>query len=248
MALEIKSVKGYYFLDVWIMANIIHQSTLHFCQDLLNRENDPCGRLRDQMIMAARSAVANIAEGASRRQTSRQTEMRLTDVARASLSELLSDFYSFALFHKIRPWLKTSPEYARFNALQLTQPAYGSDIEADAYDHILAQFNTFAPALLHGDTSIRVNANMLLINRCILMLNKMIQRQLSQFSSEGGFSENLTKARREAVQKQAADADAPKCPKCGAPMQQRMVKRGARQGTSFWGCTNYPQCDGIRNI
>lgn len=92
MAIQIKSVKGYYFLDAWIMANIIQQSTLHFCNDLLTRENDPCGRLRDQMTMAARSAVANIAEGASRRQTSRETEMRLTDVAAQALANCSAIF------------------------------------------------------------------------------------------------------------------------------------------------------------
>lgn len=68
MPIQIKSVKGYYCPDVWIMANIIQQSTLQFCRDLLNRDNDPCGRLRDQMTMAARSGVVNIAEGTSRRQ------------------------------------------------------------------------------------------------------------------------------------------------------------------------------------
>lgn len=247
MAIQIKSVKGYYFLDAWIMANIIQQSTLHFCNDLLTRENDPCGRLRDQMTMAARSAVANIAEGASRRQTSRETEMRLTDVARASLSELLCDFYSYALYHHIRPWEKASREYTLFNSLQLDHPDYGSDIEAEAYDHICRQFAKFERALLNQSTDIRVNANMLLINRCIHMLNKMIQRQLDDFSHEGGFSENLTKLRRATVQEDAAQSDAPKCPKCGSPMQQRMVKRGSRQGSSFWGCCRYPECDGTLN-
>lgn len=101
MGIEIKSIKGYYFLDAWVMSHIIYQATISFCQRYLNKDNDPSGRLYDQMVMAARSAHANIAEGSSRRQTSRETEMRLTDVARASLSELLSDFMAFSLTYNI---------------------------------------------------------------------------------------------------------------------------------------------------
>ena len=52
--------------------------------------NDPCGRQYDQMTQAARSVPANIAEGNSRHSTSKETEMRLTDVARASLAESAS--------------------------------------------------------------------------------------------------------------------------------------------------------------
>lgn len=247
MSLQIKSAKGHYYLDTWIMANIIQQSTLHFCRDMFSRENDPCGRMQDQMTMAARSAVANIAEGSSRRQTSRETEMRLTDVARASLSELLCDFYSYAIYHGIRPWEKSSAEYIRFNSFQLDKPNYDTDIEADAFDHIRNQFDKFKKALLNPESSVRVNANMLIINRCIQMLGKMIKRQLDDFAHEGGFSENLTQLRRATLQAEAVQSDAPACPKCGAPMLRRMVKKGTRQGTNFWGCSNYPKCDGIRN-
>ena len=37
-----------------------------------------------------------------------------------------------------------------------------------------------------------------------------------------------------------------KCPKCGAPMRLRTIKKGARQGETFWGCTDYPKCDGTK--
>lgn len=58
MAIEIKSIKGYYYLDAWVMSHIIHQATISFCQRYLNKDNDPRGRLYDQMVMAARSAPA----------------------------------------------------------------------------------------------------------------------------------------------------------------------------------------------
>lgn len=78
---------GYYWLNTWILANIIQLSTQDFCRRFLNLQNDPCGRQFDQMTQAARSVTANIAEGTSRHATSRETEMKLTDVARASLAE-----------------------------------------------------------------------------------------------------------------------------------------------------------------
>ena len=82
---------GYYWLDTWVLANVIQLATQDFCLRHLNRTNDPCGRQFDQMTQAARSAPANIAEGNSRHSTSRETEMKLTDVARASLAELAHD-------------------------------------------------------------------------------------------------------------------------------------------------------------
>ena len=100
LTIEIKSIKGYYYLDAWVMSHIIHQATICLCRRFLNKANDPAGRLYDSMVMAARSVPANIVEGSSRRQTSRETEMRLTDVARASLSELLGDFMAFSLSYQ----------------------------------------------------------------------------------------------------------------------------------------------------
>lgn len=83
---------GYYWLDSWGLANIIQLSTQDFCIRHLNRNNDPCGRQFDRMTQAARSVPANIAEGNSRHSTSRETEMKLTDVAHASLAELANDY------------------------------------------------------------------------------------------------------------------------------------------------------------
>ena len=72
---------GYYWLDTWVMSNVIQLATQDFCRRYLNRSNDPCGRQYDQMTQAARSVPANIAEGNSRHATSKETEMRLTDVS-----------------------------------------------------------------------------------------------------------------------------------------------------------------------
>jgi hypothetical protein len=41
---------------------------------------------------------------------------------------------------------------------------------------------------------------------------------------------------------------APECPKCGTPMRLRSARKGPRTGSKFWGCTNYPECDGLRDV
>ena len=247
MAIEIKSIKGYYYLDAWVMSHIIHQATISFCQRYLNKDNDPGGRLYDQMVMAARSAPANIAEGSSRRQTSRETEMRLTDVARATLSELLSDFMAFSLSYNIEPWPKDSENYNSFQKLQLERPRYGADIERDAWLHVQAQRKRFAPWIESEDLSVRVNSMKQLINRNINMLQKMISRQLDEVKINGGFTEGLTKERLTAQVSQAVEEGAPKCPLCGKPMIKRTIKRGAKAGQQFWGCSAYPECQGTRD-
>ncbi|MBQ6726054.1 MAG: four helix bundle protein [Bacteroidales bacterium] len=65
---------GYYWLDTWVLANVVQLATQEFCTHFLTRTNDPCGRQYDQMTQAARSAPANIAEGNSRHSTSKETD------------------------------------------------------------------------------------------------------------------------------------------------------------------------------
>ncbi|MBR4837663.1 MAG: four helix bundle protein [Bacteroidales bacterium] len=65
------------------------------------------------MTQAARSVTANIAEGNSRHATSKETEMRLTDVARASLAELANDYINWLLHHEKAPWSVKSSEHKK---------------------------------------------------------------------------------------------------------------------------------------
>lgn len=85
---------GYYWFNTWVMANVIQLSTQESCKRFLNLKNNPCGRQFDQMTQAARSGTANIAEGNSRHTTSKETEMKLTDVSRASIAELVGDYFN----------------------------------------------------------------------------------------------------------------------------------------------------------
>jgi len=109
---------GYFWLDSWILANVVQLRTQRYCQRFLSRRNDPCGRQFDQMTQAARSGVANIAEGSARRKTSTETEMRLTDVARSSLSELAGDYLNPLLLQKQVPWPKEGESARAIYAIQ----------------------------------------------------------------------------------------------------------------------------------
>jgi len=90
-------------------AEIVYDLTYRFCQRFLTRGD----RTIDQMIQAARSGKQNIAEGSKASGTSKETEIKLTNVARASLEELLVDFHDFLRVRDMRIWEKDSKE-ARF--------------------------------------------------------------------------------------------------------------------------------------
>lgn len=243
--IKFTSVKGYFFLDAWVMANILQLATTDFCRRFLNKDNDPCGRMYDQMTQAARSITANIAEGVSRHQTSRETEMKLCDVARASASELCGDYF-FLLMNAHEPvWSKADNAHKFISGITLDKPVYSDDWQREAAEHILRQKDKFARALNHESIGIVANALLVMCNREILLIERLLASQLKQFKQDGGFTENLTKERVDTLK--AKNADAPKCPKCGGAMRLCTIKRGARQGKQFWGCLNYPQCDGTQN-
>jgi len=89
---------------------------------------------------------------------------------------------------------------------------------------------------------------LVLCHRLILMLNKQLTNQLATFKEEGGFSETLTAERLAYRTAQSVKADAPKCPNCGKPMIKRVAKRGLNAGNEFWSCSDYPRCNGTRNM
>ena len=82
--INIHSVNGYMTLLSWRLGNILQLATQGFCRRFVDYKVDPCGRLRDQMEMAARTVPANIAEGSSRHQTSYETEMRQRTIKKGS--------------------------------------------------------------------------------------------------------------------------------------------------------------------
>ena len=98
---------GYERLRSYQMAEAIYDATVVFCDRFIDKHS----RTHDQMVQAARSGVRNISEGSGAAATSRKTEIKLTNVARASLSdELLKDYKSFLIQRGLRVWHKESTE------------------------------------------------------------------------------------------------------------------------------------------
>lgn len=239
---------GYYWLDTWILANVIQLATQDFCTRFLNHNNDPCGRQYDQMTQAARSAPANIAEGNSRHSTSKETEMKLTDVARATLSELANDYLNWLLRQESIPWSVHSVEYKTVSNIRFDRPDYNDDVQYKSSIHILAQKHKFDQWIKSEDSLTVANCLLVLCNRLVMMLGRQIERQLEVFRVEGGFTEGLTTERLAYRTQQSIQPDAPVCPVCGKPMIKRVAKKGMNSGKAFWSCSDYPNCNGTRNI
>ena len=248
MPVNIQFSQLYFWMDSWIMANIIQLATQDFCDKVLDFYTDPCRRLFDQMVMAARSGVANNAEGTSRHSTSIETELRLLDVARASLDELQGDFFNFLLRRKAEVWAIGNPDREAIWQMRLDTPQYSSSLLHDAAIHILQQKKKFDLWLQNDNPDIIANAVLVLIGRVNRMLESQMLKLLEDFRQKGGFSENMTQERHEARRTMALQEMAPNCPLCGKPMLKRMQKRGRMQGREFWGCSDYPNCNGTRKI
>lgn len=248
MAVEIKFSQSYLWLDSWILANIIQLSTQTFCIRFLNHKLDPGNRLFDQMIMAARSGVANIAEGTSRHSTSIETEMRLLDVARASIDELQGDFFNYLLLTKAEIWPLGNPSREAIWQMRLDTPQYSNDLLHDAACHILKQKEKFDNWVNSEYPQTVANALLILCLRVNRLLQKKLEYLLVEFRQKGGFAENMTTERVQHRRQQARDENAPNCPKCGRPMLRRMQTKGTMQGREFWGCSDYPRCNGTLPI
>lgn len=239
---------GYFWLDTWVLGNVVQLATQEFCIRFLNRNNDPCGRQFDQMTQAARSVPANIAEGNARHDTSKETEMKLTDVARASLAELANEYINWLLLHDSIPWSNKTQEYQSVMAVRLDRVSYKDDVLSQSGLHILNQKHKFDYWLKSDDSLVVANCMLILCSRLIMMLGKQIERLLSVFKEEGGFTEALTTERLAHRAEASVAEGAPLCPKCGKPMIKRVAKKGIRTGSKFWSCQSFPDCNGTRNI
>ena len=97
---------GFRSLKSYQMSEIVFDGTVRFCDRWIGRRS----RTHDQMVQAARSGRQNIAEGSRAAATSSHTELRLLNVARASLEELLLDFGDFLRHRHMPQWAPDSPE------------------------------------------------------------------------------------------------------------------------------------------
>jgi len=241
------ATNSYMALDAWILSNVVQLATFDFCRRFLSPAIDPCGRQFDQMTQAARSGQANIAEGCARGKTSKETEMKLLDVARASLAELNGDFTFWLMRVKQAPWPKASPAARAVFEIPLDVPHYGTDWSHDSCEHILRQKAKFDHWFADKNDITVANALLIVISRTINAINHLMERKLADFRDTGGFTENLTKIRLEARDEHAKEEGAPNCPLCGKIMRKRMAKKGKNAGKAFWSCSSYPDCQGTRS-
>lgn len=236
-------------LHTFTLATIIQLETLKFCRRFITQDPreagakfyDPKGCQYDQMTQAARSGRQNIIEGSERSATSKDTEMRLTGVARASLSELRGDYEIWILDRGQLPWSAHSPEAREINAVSLDPAPVTDDMVHASARHALEQRKKYARWLDADDPLTVANAMLIIIGRALNMLKSQIEAQGALFEETGGFSERLT-ARRLEVREKNREAS-PACPQCGKPMRRRKSAKG-----EFWGCTAFPDCKGIRPL
>jgi four helix bundle suffix protein len=242
---------GFRKLHSFTLATIVQLETLRFCRRFLTHDHreakekfyDPKGRQYDQMTQAARSGRQNIIEGSERSSTSKDTEMKLTDVARASLSELRGDYEVFIIDSGELPWSVHSEEARAVNAISIDDAPFKDDMVHESAKHALAQRRKYARWLDSQDPVVFANAMLLIIGRALNMLKSQIVAQGKAFEGTGGFSERLTTRRLEAREEQRNAEPSPPCPQCGQPMRRRRSVKG-----EFWGCTGYPACKGTKPI
>lgn len=228
-------------------ATIIYDATWWFCEKFL----DPRSRTVDQMVQAARSGRQNIAEGSRAAATSSQTELRLVNVARASLEELLLDYEDYLRHRRLPQWAADSPEAS---AVRAVSHAFKKD-QTDPSDLIglsdSERYALYSPWLDHADPAIRANAIICLIHQANYLLDRQILALESAFIEGGGYSEQLATERlRRRAQDRSDPSDridqtdlaSPKCPQCGGLMALRTAKSGPNSGSQFWGCAAYPNC------
>ena len=238
---------GFRRLHSFTLATIVQVETLRFCRGFLTHDSreaekkfyDPKGRQYDQMTQAARSGQQNIIEGSERSATSKDTEMKLTDVARASLSELRGDYEIFILDWEELPWSVHSSEAKAVNAISIDDASFSDDMVHGSAKHALEQRKKYARWLDSRDAVVVANALLIIIGRALNMLKSQIEAQGKAFEETGGFSERLMTKRLEAREK--TKTPSPECPQCGKPMRERQSAKG-----SFWGCSAYPECKGTR--
>ena len=177
---------GYRKLRSFQAAQLAYDATVVFCERFVDRRS----RTRDQMTQAARSGVQNIAEGSMASATSKKTELKLTNVARASLEELLLDCGDYLRQHGLRVWDKDSPE-----ALAV-RGKYRSD-QSDQSDRSDKSDRSDLYCLRTADAETAANTLICLINQASYLLGRQLKQLEQSFLDEGGFTERLYRERRE---------------------------------------------------
>ena len=167
---------GYAGLLAYQKALVVFQGTVRFCERFLEKRD----RTVDQMIQAARSGKQNIVEGSKVSGTSKEAEIKLINVARASLEELLEDYRDFLRVRKAQLWPKDSRE-----ALFVRKLGAQKDMSYTTYETYI---ETRPPEVI-------ANILVCLIHQTNYLLDQLIRELEKAFVEEGGLRERMTRAR-----------------------------------------------------
>ncbi|MFA5701279.1 MAG: four helix bundle suffix domain-containing protein [Desulfuromonas sp.] len=155
---------------------VVYQLTYRFCQRFLRRGD----RTIDQMVQAARSGKQNIIEGSKAATTSKEMEIKLTNVARASQEELLEDYRDFLKVRDLKIWDKNSKEARYVRNI-------GRDSQV-SYEHY-REFVETRPA------EVVANIGICLVHQTNYLLDQQLKRLEKEFLKDGGLRERMTRLR-----------------------------------------------------
>ena len=195
---------GYRNLKSFQVAQLVYDVTVRFCDRYIEKRS----RTHDQMVQAARSGVQNIAEGSQASGTSKKMEMKLTNVARASLEELRLDYDDFLRQRGLKLWERSDP---RRQELIDRRPATAEDVAEwvrvihegrSGRGGLSGQVRSGeVPSTLSTPSTrptypeIAANAALTLIAVATSLLDRQLAAQAAAFEREGGFTERLYRVR-----------------------------------------------------
>lgn len=201
---------GYRKLKNFQVAQLVYDITVRFCDKYVDRFS----RIKDQMVQAARSGVQNIAEGSQASATSKKTELKLTQVARASLEELKLDYEDFLRQRGLPQWERDNPlrqalidrrcqsadEVAAW--VVATVRKSGRSGPGGRSGHLMANHHV-STASTQSTLSTKIypefsaNAALVLLAVACSLLDHQVERLARDFENKGGFTERLYHVRSE---------------------------------------------------
>ena len=167
---------GYAGLLAYRKALVVFQGTVRFCERFLETRD----RTIDQMIQAARSGKQNIVETSKVSGTSKEAEIKLINVARASLEELLEDYRDFLRVRKAQLWKKDSREALFVRKLGATKDVF---------------YRTYETYIETRPPEVIANILVCLIHQTNYLVEQLIRKLEKAFVEEGGLRERMTRAR-----------------------------------------------------
>jgi four helix bundle suffix protein len=199
---------GYRNLKTFQLARLIYDITVRFCDRYINKRS----RTHDQMVQAARSGVQNIAEGSKASGTSKKMELKLTNVARASLEELRLDYEDFLRQRRLPFWTQDDPRRAELVGRRCTTVEEfarwvrdvhgrygrnGHDGPQTNSDPSIQSIPSISSTPLRRPTSPEIAANgaLVLIGVACALLDRQVRSLAAVFVDEGGFTERLYRVR-----------------------------------------------------